>query len=181
MKSKVKTVVITGAESTGKSGMSQWLSDFFVAPYVPEFARVYVENLGRPYNFSDVETIAQQQVKQLDNIRQTGHSLIFIDTWLIITKIWFEEVYNKVPDWLEEAIRTGQIDFFLVCDIDLPWLPDMVRENGGERRRYLQERYIESLNQYGFRYDIISGRNSIRYQNAVNALVKAEIVKPIQL
>lgn len=158
--------------------MSHWLSDYFAAPSLPEFARAYVENLGRPYNYSDVETIAQHQVKQIDSVKQQGQPIIFIDTWLIITKIWFEEVYNKVPAWLEEEIKKGQIDFFLVCDIDLPWIPDTVRENGGERRKYLQERYINLLNHYGFRYAIISGMNSTRYHNAVKALVKAGIVKP---
>lgn len=159
--------------------MSKWLADHFGAPFLPEFAREYVESLERHYNYDDVEKIARQQIKQLDQIKMQEPPLIFIDTWLIITKIWFEEVFNKVPGWLEPEIKKGGIDLFLICDTDLPWIPDNVRENGGERRNYLQQRYIESVEHYGFSYAIISGRNNARYRNAVSALVQAEIIKPI--
>ena len=178
MKKTTKIVVVTGAESTGKSSLCKWLAEYYNVPFVPEFARTYIEQLNRAYNFSDVEKIARYQETTLRELKSQGHPLVFSDTWLIITKIWFEEVYNSKPAWIEDAITTTPIDLFLVCDTDLPWIPDRVRENGGQKRLYLQNRYVEIISENKFPYYIIRGKNKTRFQNAVSALIRAGIVKP---
>lgn len=174
-------MVITGAESTGKSALTEKLSSYFHAPFISEFAREYVENLGRHYTYSDVEAIARMQVQQFNELKHHGHQLFFTDTWLIITKIWFEEVYHDIPGWLEAEIKKAEIDLFLVCDTDLPWIPDNVRENGGEKRGYLQNRYIDAIKGYNFKYEIVSGINSSRFQSAIGCLERHDIFKPNNL
>ena len=167
MKKQPKIVVITGAESTGKSTLAEALGKNFNVPVIPEFAREYVEKLNRPYNYNDVEMIAHQQVEELNTAIKSGHPVIFVDTWLIITKIWFEVVFQKVPQWLENEIRTAAIDLFLVCDTDLPWIPDSVRENGGEKRRILHDMYIENIKKYNFTFHIVTGEDQLRFANAL--------------
>jgi NadR type nicotinamide-nucleotide adenylyltransferase len=174
LKHKPKIVVITGAESTGKSELTKNLAHHFKVPYISEFARQYVENLGRKYNYSDVEKIACEQVKQMDNLKSQNYPFIFADTWLIITKVWFELVFNKTPDWIENKIKKTKIDLFLICDIDLPWIPDSVRENGGEKRIILQELYIKYLKKYNFNYEIISGLGKLRFENALKIVSKMQ-------
>jgi nicotinamide riboside kinase len=181
LKKKHKTIVVSGAESTGKSALCEWLSRYFNVPCIPEFAREYVENLGRHYEYTDVETIARIQLQQFNSFKAQGDSLLIADTWLIITKIWFEEVFKQVPEWIEPAIQKEKINLFLVCDVDLPWVPDKVRENGGVRRNYLQSRYIDAIERYGFQYEIIRGKNHERYWNAVRHLEQHGIVKPKHL
>lgn len=161
-----KIVVITGAESTGKSELTQRLAVHFHAPHIPEYARAYVENLDRNYNYDDVERIARIQVSQLHDLISQNPPLILVDTWLIITRVWFEEVFGRTPGWLHEEIKRTRIDLFLLCDTDLPWIPDPVRENGGERRQYLQNRYIELIRNYGFRYSVVAGNGEDRFRNA---------------
>lgn len=170
LKKEVKIVVITGAESTGKSVLTEWLANHFQIPFIPEFARSYIEQLGRKYNYSDVEFIARTQVKQFNELKDSDLPWIFCDTWLIITKVWFEEVFGRVPDWIEAEINNTIIDLFLVCDTDLPWIPDPVRENGGERRLYLHNRYIQTIKKFEFNYKIINGQDEMRYQNALHQL-----------
>lgn len=174
LKTKSKTIIITGAESTGKSALTEGLANHFQLPFIPEFARSYMENLGRKYNYDDLVLIAKNQVQQLNEFKQSGLHWIFSDTWLIITKIWFEEVFGKSPGWLDSEIKKTKIDLFLVCDTDLPWEPDPVRENGGKKRLYLQQRYIDTIINYGFNYKIISGKNEVRLQNALNQLKQLE-------
>jgi len=180
LQAKTKIVVITGAESTGKSVLTEWLAHHFQVPFIPEFARSYVENLHRKYNYSDVEKIAQQQIRELQKIKELKYPLVFVDTWLIITKIWFEEVFGHSPQWLETEIRNTKIDLFLVCDTDLPWIPDPVRENGGERRLYLQNRYIETIQKYEFSYKIVSGKNNSRFKNALQHLELSKLISTKQ-
>lgn len=172
LKTNSKTIIITGAESTGKSELTKWLAARFGVPYIPEFARTHIESLDRKYTYDDVEYIAKKQIQQLNEFKNSELPWIFSDTWLIITKIWFEEVFEKVPSWIESEIRKAEIDLFLVCDTDIPWIPDSVRENGGERRDYLQKRYIEIISGYGFKYEIVSGEKEARFQNALAKLKK---------
>ena len=165
-----KVIVITGAESTGKSTLTEQLAHYFKVPCIPELARNYIENLGRKYNYSDVEKIAISQVEQFGNYRDSNHPYIFLDTWLIVTKIWFEVVFKKEPAWLTDEIQNTSIDLFLVCNIDLPWIPDPVRENGGKMREILHLRYLEAISKFNFNYKIISGKDQNRFKQALLCL-----------
>ncbi len=167
MKNYPKIIVITGAESTGKTTLTEQLSTHFNSPFIPEIAREYVEKLDRKYTWSDVETIAKKQVELFNSVKKTEAPYLFVDTWLIVTKIWFEFVYKQIPDWLISEIKKTRIDLFLVCDIDLPWIYDPVRENGGENRKILQNMYIENIRNYGFDYKIVRGFEHNRFYNAV--------------
>jgi nicotinamide riboside kinase len=172
MKSSPAIYVITGAESTGKSALTEWLANYFNVPYIPEFARSYIENLRRPYTYEDVEEIAMTQIKQINEYKNTSYPFIFADTWLIITKVWFELVFGESPLWLENEIKNTPVNLFLVCDIDLPWIPDPVRENGGEKRVMLHKKYLEIIKENHFDYKIVSGKNSERYNNSLKIIKK---------
>lgn len=162
-------IVITGAESTGKSILTKQLSQHYQTSYVPEFARNYIEELNRKYNIHDIEAIAKKQI-EIEADLPIVSSPTFFDTWLIITKVWFDVVYGNHPIWLEEAIENSDIDLFLLCDIDIPWVYDSVRENGGEARIRLHQTYINELEKYGFPYRIIRGTGDARTQMAIKAV-----------
>jgi NadR type nicotinamide-nucleotide adenylyltransferase len=168
LKKRPKIVVITGAESTGKSTLTEQLALHFNTLFMPEIARLYVEGLNRKYTYNDVEQIAKLQVENLNTLCKQPVPFVFVDTWLIITKVWFEFVYKKTPGWLVDEIRKMRIDLFLVCDTDLPWIYDPVRENGGENRNILQNLYIKNITEFGFKYRIVQGTNSERLANAIN-------------
>lgn len=174
VKPSPKIIVVTGAESTGKSTLTEFLAKHFDAHFIPEIAREYVENLRRKYTFDDVETIAKKQVQQLEFAINSTAPYIFVDTWLIVTKIWFDLVFGKEPDWLEKEIRATKIDLFLVCDIDLPWVADPVRENGGKMRKILHEKYIETIEYYQFNHKIVTGKGAERNGNAVQRIRELE-------
>ena len=171
---KPKIIVITGAESTGKTTLTEQLANHFKTPFIPEIARGYIENLNRKYTFSDVETIAKMQIEQFNRALITDSPYVFLDTWLIVTKIWFEFVYHKIPAWLIREIKKTRIDLFLVCDIDLPWIYDPVRENGGENRKILHNTYINEIERFNFNYKIIQGTDNDRFKNAIRFLSDLE-------
>lgn len=169
--SKPIKIVITGAESTGKSTIAEKLALHFNSIWIPELARNYVEELNRKYTYDDIEIIARKQI-ELEQQLSLEHKHIFFDTWLIITKVWFDFVFNKHPLWLHEAILNSNIDLFLLCDIDMPWIADSVRENGGENRKKLHELYLNELIQYNFKFEIIIGQDDERFINAIDAINK---------
>ena len=173
----LKKIVVTGPESTGKTMLSEALATRLNAVLIPEFARSYIESLERSYTFADLEVIAHHQIKEEIRLTQSpGNRILLMDTWLIITKVWFDVVYGKTPDWVLKHISSSKIDLFLVCRPDLPWEPDAVRENGGEMRMKLFDRYCSEIEKYGFKYEIVEGLGPERFQNAMRLLKDHHIV-----
>ncbi len=163
-------IAITGPESTGKTTLAMQLSELYNGRYIPEFAREYVEKLPHHYTFDDVEAIAINQLDQYEETKSGSEQLFFFDTWLIITKVWFNWVFGRTPEWLEVKIQECPIDLFLLCRPDLPWEADAVRENGGENRLKLFDQYRNELNHYGFKYVEIGGSGEVRLQSAIDAI-----------
>jgi nicotinamide riboside kinase len=166
----LNTIVITGPESTGKTMISAWLASHLDCPWIPEYARDYIGGLNRPYNYEDLVHIADTQVRQKNEYNNSGASILVLDTWLILTKIWFLEVYHNYPGWIDAEIAKHRIDLFLVCKPDIPWIPDPLRENGGEKREYLMKKYIEEIRKTGSNFVMIDGMDDERYQNALQAV-----------
>lgn len=164
----IKRIVLIGAESTGKTELAEFLAKKFNTVWVPEYARVYVEKLNRPYNYDDVVFIAKKQVELENDFFLKANKILFYDTYLIITKIWFKLVYNKIPDWIDPYLKNSNIDLFLLCNNDLPWVSDPVRENGGEMRNKLYEIYKNELEELGFNYKVVKGTGEERFNHALN-------------
>ncbi len=163
-------LVVTGPESVGKSTLVKQLAEFYKCLYVPEYARTYVECLNRPYTFNDVELIARKQIDEYDLLAQEK-GIVFFDTFLEITKVWFEYVYTCLPDWFNFEYEKRTIDLYLLCKPDLPWVKDEVRENEALREE-LFLRYQQELEDRNCNYVIIEGNGHSRMNNAINALKK---------
>lgn len=159
---KLKRILVTGPESTGKTELVNYLSERYGGVAVEEYARAYVEGLDRSYTFEDVEHIAKHQLSSYEK-EYTGEEWVFFDTWLMITRVWFEVVYQRVPQWLDDAIQKAEFDLVLLCAPDLPWVADGVRENGGEERDRLFEKYEKELMAYGMSWELVSGRGEDRF------------------
>ena len=173
IRDQIKRVVITGPESTGKTELARALAMKLGTVWVPEYARYYVENLQRPYSYDDVVEIARFQItREKELALKTENKIIIFDTWLIITKVWLDVVYGVCPEWVTNYIRSAEIDLFIVCDTDLPWVADPVRENGGEKRDQLLQVYINEIRSFGFEFEIVGGLGGKRLENALNALSK---------
>jgi nicotinamide riboside kinase len=160
---------ITGAESTGKSTLTDMLANHYSGAGVPEFARQYLEALGHMYTYADLEKIARGQLSLIRKHRDQG--IVFFDSCLIIIKVWFREVYGRMPDWLDEEIRQWGQGVYLLCEPDLPWEYDPLRENP-HRREYLSGEYVRELETAGFAYFRIFGTGDQRLQNAIEIVDK---------
>ena len=145
-------VGIIGPESTGKSTLAKELAEQFKGTYVPEYAREYVERKGRKeLTYDEVCEIAREQIK---SISEAG--FYFFDTELIVTKVWLEYAFGKVPEWLTEAIKAYPMDLYLLTYPDIPWVPDPARYNGSQAmREELFDRYEEEVKATGVPYYVI--------------------------
>jgi len=158
-------IVFCGPESTAKSTISQKVSLHFGAEWVPEHARSYIEQLKRPYGYDDVVTIMQKQIAEYHRLLKSNHKIIVFDTFLIITKVWFEVVFKKVPDGLLKALEDIYVDLYLLCQPDIPWVSDGVRENEAIRQE-LYDHYKKEIEKYKFPFKVISGEGEGRLDQA---------------
>ncbi|MBN2487311.1 MAG: ATP-binding protein [Bacteroidales bacterium] len=160
-----KIIIVTGPESTGKTTIARSIAVNYNVSLVPEYAREYIEGLGRNYNYNDILHIAKFQHGQY-NACLTENKNCIIDTYLIITKIWFLWHSGNYPNWLDNAIAQTKGAMYLLCSPDIEWVPDKVRENGGEARNMLFETYRNELIKFGLNYCIVSGQGAERDYNA---------------
>jgi nicotinamide riboside kinase len=165
----LKRILITGPESTGKSQLAETLASFFKGMYIPEYARSYLDGLGRPYEYSDVEHIGLQQVREYEQADQS-QEWVFFDTWLIITRTWFQVVYNRIPEWVDKEISQASFDLVLLCAPDILWIPDPLRENGGMMRERLFELYKAELNRHQMNWKLVTGAGEERIHVAVQLI-----------
>ena len=171
MNHKGTRIAIVGPESTGKTILAQKLAEYYKGKWIPEYARDYIEKLERPYKFSDVEHIARWLIDAYDNCQDAAYP-VFFDTEMIITKVWFDVAFGKLPDQMEKWLKHMDFDAFLLCYPDLPWKPDPVRENGGKMREILYHRYRTEIEKLQKPYQIIKGHGAERMANASKALNK---------
>ena len=176
-------VGIIGPESTGKSSLGQYLAKRYEATYVPEYARDYVAALRRPYTYEDVCHIARKQIEEIRAVvsgqwtvssgqwavgsgqwlvnsgqttKRADNEVVFFDTELIVTRVWFDYVYGAAPDWLLSAMQQYKMDTYLLTYPDIPWIPDPTRENGSdEMRLQLFQRYEQEIQALDVPYYII--------------------------
>lgn len=171
--SKPKRILILGPESTGKSTLAEDLANHFGEPWVPEFAREYLENINRPYRFEDLLEIGKGQAAFEDELAGKANRFLFCDTDLRVIHIWSEHRFGKTNPWVLEEIRRRKYDLILLTDTDLPWTPDPLREYPElEIRQYFFEKYLKLARESGFAFEIISGDRALRKQKAVELVNK---------
>lgn len=160
-------IFITGSESTGKSTLTEGLSEFYNSIHFPELARDYLDAHGPGYTEEDVKEIARMQIRQIRE--SSAEDLVFFDTGLIITLVWLEVKYGSSPSWLNKAIEEYGRGYYLVCRPDIPWVYDPLRENP-DRREELNDMYINKIRNFGFPFAIVKGEGRERMKNAVRII-----------
>ena len=150
-------VALIGPESSGKTTLARYLARRYNGLYVPEYAREYVERKGTTdVTFDELCDIAKRQIEEIKLIANSQKPIAFFDTELIVTKIWFEYAFGRVPEWLNEAILRYPMDVYLLTYPDLPWIPDPARSNGSDAIRLeLFHRYESEIQALDIPYYII--------------------------
>jgi len=159
-------ISITGPESTGKSWLARRLAAHYQTSWVPEYARKYLEDIGRPYTYDDILTISQKQY-EVENSAAQKSDLLFCDTDFCVTSIWCKVKYDECHKWITTKLEQNIYGLYLLCDIDLPWQYDPLREHP-EMRSELFVMYRDLLQKHQFNYKVVSGTGEERLQNAVS-------------
>ena len=172
----IRRICITGAECTGKTTLAKMLSARFGEPWVPEFARNYLDNLGRPYEQSDLVKIAEGQLEQEQALEQNSKTLLICDTNLLVIKVWSEHKYGFC-DPKVSTLHTQRIyHHYILTDSNIAWEEDPQREHP-DLREYFQNIYRQLVQQSGVSYTEVSGTIEERLEQAHNAIKNLSLEK----
>lgn len=160
-------IVITGPESTGKTTLTQKLANHYQTAWIREYARIYIDNLHRPYTQEDLLSMAKGQLASEEIAKMKGQNLIICDTSLEVIKIWSEVKYQTCHPWILDKLQKQKVDLYLLCAPDIPWQHDPQRENP-EDREWLFAIYQNELK--GKNYAEIWGKEDKRLGTAIQAV-----------
>ena len=169
----MRKVVIIGPESTGKSTLCEQLAEHYKTVWCPEFAREYLlERGGNHYDFADLLNIAHGQLElEASMLTQARNGFYFIDTDMYVMKVWCEVAFEQCHTWILKQIARQQYDFYFLCDTDLPWVPDELREYPDpDFRKKLFKTYKDILINSGVPWSEICGSDMQRFQMAAGIL-----------
>jgi len=179
----LKKIVIIGPESTGKSTLCQQLAMHYETTWCPEFAREYLLTNGTSYEFDDLLTIAKGQLtledeytsklerQSLSFLEEGGHIPLFIDTDMYVMKVWCEFVFGKCHRLVLDEIVKRNYDLYLLCNVDLPWVKDELREYPDlVSRKKLYQMYKDIMVNQDTPWVNISGKDEVRLEKAIKAI-----------
>jgi NadR type nicotinamide-nucleotide adenylyltransferase len=125
----MKKIVVIGPESTGKTTLCEQLAAHYKTSWCPEFAREYLMEKGMDYNYDDLMAIAYGQLELEDMLLlEARNGVYFVDTDMYVMKVWCEVVFEKCHSWILKQIATRRYDLYLLCNTELPWVADELRE-----------------------------------------------------
>jgi NadR type nicotinamide-nucleotide adenylyltransferase len=181
----LKKIVVLGPESTGKSTLCEELAQYYNTVWCPEFAREYLLTHGKEYNYNDLLTIAKGQLALEDELVQSlvispgsgANTPFFVDTNMYVMKVWCEFVFDNCHRFILDQIVERKYDLYLLCNTDLPWTPDELREYPDlETRERLYNMYEDLMINQDVPWVDISGDHDERIAKAIkatNELLKA--------
>lgn len=188
----MKKIVVIGPESTGKSTLCERLALHYHTSWCPEYARQYLLAHGTAYTYQTLLEIAKGQIALEENYIHEVNSahihnssgsvhhepLLFIDTDMYVMQVWCNFVFGKTHSWILNRIIERKYDLYLLCNVDLPWVKDELREYPDlARREKLYHMYREIMMNQTVPWVDISGNYDERFQKAVAAVEKLRVVE----
>ncbi len=131
-------VVLTGAESTGKSSLARALAGHFGTVWSPEMARYYLDAKSE-LDAKDVLPIAYAHRGVELWLESQANRVLVCDTDVLSTIIYAREIYGFKSDELERLLANRPAKRYLLLDTDIEWRADPTpgqRESAQSRTRF---------------------------------------------
>ncbi len=152
----MKSLILTGPESTGKTTIAQHVSKELKIDFIPEFSRAYLTSTNGHYEYSDLAKMAREAQA---GIGMNTATKLILDTDILTYKIWSEVKYQRTDPWIEANLKINKHSLYLLCYPDIAWSDDPLRENPHDRL-VLFTKYEDLLRTLELDYFIICGKNS---------------------
>lgn len=170
-------ICVTGPECSGKTTLAQQVAASLKTIWVPEASRLYAEQVSRALTVADYEPIARQHVALADaaaaKVGGTPGRALVLDTDLLSTIVYARHYYGETTAWLEREARERLADLYLLCDVDVPWVADGIRDRPDNREAML-DLFRAELTRQDARVAFVRGSREARLATALDAIAIAQ-------
>jgi HTH-type transcriptional repressor of NAD biosynthesis genes len=160
----VKRICFYGPESTGKSTMAQRMAERYQTEFVPEVAKEFISS--NQFSTNDIIRIAHAQTVRIQQKTSIANKILFCDTDLITTAIYSDIYLHSIPPVVKSLELQIRYDQYFLFDIDVPWVPDGLRDLGDKRQEVFL-RFKNELEQREIPYILVTGSHAQREQQIV--------------
>ena len=174
----VRRVVLIGAESTGKTTMTQELAKHYSTECVLEYGREYWEKkvAGLPmdgplpgWTEDEFVHIASEQQRRENTAARTANKVLFCDTNAFATGTWHERYRGERSAAVDKIGLQDRVHLYLLMEPDFPFVQDGFRD-GEKIRDWMHRRFVEELAKTGVPILKLSGSQQERFASACAAI-----------
>ncbi len=166
-----RTICLHGPESTGKTTVAARLAEALGGTVLDEYGREYAEARGTDFTMRDLVEIAKTHDAGTRMMLETAAPPLILDTDPLMTAVWADMLFGTRDPWFDAW--QGTADFYLLFDIDLPWVADGTRLFGtAEARQRFFDLSRAELDRRGVPWALVRGEGEARTA-AVRAAIEA--------
>jgi NadR type nicotinamide-nucleotide adenylyltransferase len=167
-------VVVTGAESTGTTTLSEALAHAYGTGWVPEYGREYTESrdggLDTPWRPDEFDIIVERQIELEDAaLRRIPRPLLICDTDIVATAVWHERYVGAPAPAIVRRAAGHLPALFILTGDEIPFVQDGFRD-GEHVRHAMQQRFREVLGGYAVPWVEVTGSVEERVEQARAAI-----------
>jgi nicotinamide riboside kinase len=169
-------VAVLGAESTGKSWLTQALAGVLRARgqavhTVNEVLRLWCDRAGRTPQRHEQMAIAEQQAQAAHPTGQPApDTWLLSDTTPLMTAVYSQLLFDDESLYPMALAHQALYDITLVTGLDLPWEADGLQRDGPQVRGPVDTLLRQALERSGMAYRVVYGQGPGRLNNALLAL-----------
>jgi HTH-type transcriptional repressor of NAD biosynthesis genes len=163
-------IVFLGTESTGKTVMTNKISEYFKANKVSEAGRDLIQNSNK-FEFEDLEKVYMEHANRIEKVNHGESFLTLIDTDIHITKSYAEFIFGKKLIVPEEITEKNKADLYLYSTKDAEYIQDGTRLEFEERNK-LDDSHRKVLKENKIDFQEISGTWEEREKMAIDYIEK---------
>ena len=173
--SALRTAIV-GAESTGKSWLTQALAEVLrdrgqTVHTVDEALRHWCNRAGRTPQRHEQMAIAQQQADDAHTLaQQAPDTWLLSDTTPLMTAVYSHLLFDDESLYPMALAHQALYDITLVTGLDLPWVADGLQRDGPQVRGPVDTLVRHALERSGMPYRVVYGQGPQRLNNALLAL-----------
>lgn len=169
--------IILGTESTGKTTLTERLTNHYNCTPVKEVGRELILD-SKSFQFEDLQLVASEHAKRIEHAVLGKSPLIIIDTDIHITKSYSKFIFGKELKVKDKIYHSNKANLYLYLNNNVEYFQDGTRLNKAERN-LLDLSHREILKQYHIDFVEVKGNWQERFEKAkehINQLTNLDSV-----